>query len=597
MEEATASMPWWLWAAVVCAGAGVLFFLLWTNIYKHVICLKYLFCGWKAVVPIISALPAALGVFLLILVFAVMDGFVMKTREMTRGTLSDIIVDASLRGLPYYDEFIGRVEKLPGVERATPVIQTYAVCRIVSDETDLRVVRPCVLIGIRPADKVDMGRFLEYLQRQGPTHEADNLPPGMVLAPGPVASAKLLAIPAGMQAWREAKGLGARPGAIAGTGLVGRPMTELMRKELPLWIGTRILWWMATGVAAIVALFVWRAGRRRPGRAGWRAAATVCAAVVGLLACGGIVLEGICFGKTEPVAWKKVVDQPLLPYGQDLVAGTLPIRPSGAIDIGPGGIPMAQYQAFTLVDTFKSGYWESDSTNLYVDFDVAQRLAGMAAAPAEGDQEAQPARASQIQVKLNGTVAPDQVVQTIEEAWYGFLVARRAKDFPMPVVNTWETQQRTILGVVEMERNITVLMLGVMLIGFAILTALISYVMAYIKSRDVGILKALGASASGVGSLFLGYGFIIGLLGTAVGLVSALLMVHYIDAIEIYVNQFVGRSIFPRDVYYFDRIPTHLSATWAVAVSLAVLALSTLASMAGGLLAAMKQPVETLRYE
>jgi len=122
MEEATASMPWWLWAAVVCAGAGVLFFLLWTNIYKHVICLKYLFCGWKAVVPIISALPAALGVFLLILVFAVMDGFVMKTREMTRGTLSDIIVDASLRGLPYYDEFIGRVEKLPGVERATPVI-------------------------------------------------------------------------------------------------------------------------------------------------------------------------------------------------------------------------------------------------------------------------------------------------------------------------------------------------------------------------------------------------------------------------------------------------------------------------------------------
>jgi lipoprotein-releasing system permease protein len=154
-----------------------------------------------------------------------------------------------------------------------------------------------------------------------------------------------------------------------------------------------------------------------------------------------------------------------------------------------------------------------------------------------------------------------------------------------------------ILTVVEVERNITALMLGMMFLGFGILIALISYVMAYIKSRDVGILKALGARDAGVGSLFLGYGFIIGLIGTAIGLVGALLMLHYLDPIELWVNSTLGIDVFPREMYYFDHIPRHLSVPWCVGVSLAVLALSTLASMAGGLLAALKQPVEALRYE
>jgi lipoprotein-releasing system permease protein len=136
-----------------------------------------------------------------------------------------------------------------------------------------------------------------------------------------------------------------------------------------------------------------------------------------------------------------------------------------------------------------------------------------------------------------------------------------------------------------------------MFLGFGVLIALISYVMAYIKSRDVGILKALGAHDAGVGSLFLGYGFIIGLLGTAMGMTGALLMIHYLDPLELWVNQTLNIDVFPREMYYFEHIPRHLSGAWCVAVGGAVLALSTLASMAGGLLAALRQPVETLRYE
>jgi lipoprotein-releasing system permease protein len=175
--------------------------------------------------------------------------------------------------------------------------------------------------------------------------------------------------------------------------------------------------------------------------------------------------------------------------------------------------------------------------------------------------------------------------------------ARATGRLPAVTVKTWEEQQQMILTVVKIERNITALMLGLMFLGFAILTALISYVMAYIKQRDVGILKALGARDAGVGSLFLGSGFIIGLIGTAHGLALGLLVLKYLDDIEIWVNDVFQVNVFPREMYYFEHIPRHLAPEFAVLVCLSVLALATLASMAGGLLAALKQPVEALRYE
>ncbi len=606
-----AQWPGWLVPAAAAAVVALLAYVFLSGVYKPVICLKYLFGGWKAVVPIVSALPAALGVFLLIIVFAIMDGFVEKTREMIRGTLSDVIVDASLSGMPYYDEFIERIERMPDVQGATPVIQTYAICRIKPPGSELNLVRVCLLIGIRPAEKARMGRFLQYLQRQDPAPEGDAelaltrrlrpgdgsaLPPRLPRQP-PDDPGALLEVPEPVEAWREARGLPERPGAIAGTGLIGRPVSKEEARKLPAALGWRVLAWAAALASVFVALGVWRGSRRRPGRDGWALAAVVCEVAAAMMLVLAVGLHLAFRGKTDEVKWERTVDESLLLYGEDFVVTTIPIRPSGALELGPGGVPRPSYQQFVLVDRFKSGYWESDSTHVYVDFKVAQRMAGMAAVPPEGDRPGLPRRASQVQVRLRPGTDAEKVAKDIQAVWYGLLASKSPGDLPMVIFNTWETQQRTILGVVEMERNMTALMLGVMLIGFGILTALISYVMAFIKGRDVGIMKALGAGDAGVGSLFLGYGFLIGAMGVAVGLTLALLMIAHLDPIEAYVNHVLGQEVFPRDVYYFERIPRSLSPTWAAGVCAGVLALSTLASMAGGLLAALKQPVETLRYE
>ncbi len=583
MTDGAGELTVWILAGGAAALVAAFVFILTTHVYKHAICWRYLFGGWKAIVPIVSAMPAAVGVFLLIVVFAIMDGFVLETREMTRGTLADIIVDADLGGMPHYDEFVRRVEALEGVAQATPLIQTYAILRIKAPEEAAKpVVRTCLLLGVHPEEKAEMGRFLQYLERRRHALEEGY----------PVADpSDLFEVPPRVRTRREAEGRPLRPGCIAGLGLVGRPEPVHEMEQAPKALKTRVALWSATLVGAVVALAVWRAARRRPGRTGWRVAVGAALVVLTGLVGTVVAVEVSVSGETETFLRRTVQDIPIIEYGEDLTVATIPVRTSGAVETAAGGVPKVNARAVTLLDTLKSRYWEVDSTHLYVDFETAQEMAGM---NATGDV---PARVHQVQVKLTDPARAEELVPRITRAWYALVAEKRMAEFPMVAVNTWQTKQRMILGVVEMERNITALMLGVMFLGFAVLTSLISYVMAFIKSRDIGIMKALGASDPGVGSLFLGYGFVIGLLGTAAGLAAALAMIHWLDPIELYVNQMIGREVFPRTVYYFERIPRHLSATWAAGVCLAVLALSTLASAAGGLLAAMKQPVETLRYE
>ncbi len=652
---------------------GLVALVLSTPVYKHIMCMRYLFAGWKAVVPMVSALPAALGVFLLILVFAIMDGFALETREMTRGTLSDIIVDAQMEGMPYYDDFAKRVLAIPGVEAATPIIQTYAVVRVKPHRQEFyRVeniikptVRKCIVIGIRPGEKAKMGRFGQYLVREAlrnklageadlaidllgaKTPARDDLRRALRDVVRDIDKARLSALcspdeamlavepatecmeylekdlsPPPQTARRAAAGLRlmldrlksqevpaehlldvpaplrrpnapARTGCIAGVGVIGIPKAERATEMVESGAGRKVLAGFLAAAAAVATLLMWQAARRHSSRVGWRIAFAVA-----LVAAAGLAVVAVVAPVRETETERsQVVDFPLIDYGGDLVVSTIPVRESGAVETEAGGVPKVVSKALTLVDSFKSGYWEADSTHVYVDFATAQQMAGMEGQPAGPDGPAVPARASQIQVKIRDPAQGELLVARIRRAWDDFLEERPEIGIRQLTFNTWETQQKMILTVVEIERNVTALMLGAMFLGFGVLIGLISYVMAYIKSRDVGILKALGARDAGVGSLFLGYGFIIGVIGVAVGMTGALLMIHYLDPIEIWVNQTLGIDVFPREMYYFERIPRHVSVPWCIAVGGAVLALSTLASMAGGLLAALKQPVETLRYE
>jgi lipoprotein-releasing system permease protein len=164
-------------------------------------------------------------------------------------------------------------------------------------------------------------------------------------------------------------------------------------------------------------------------------------------------------------------------------------------------------------------------------------------------------------------------------------------------VRTWEKVQGPLLAAVAIEQSILNMLLFfiIAVAGFGIL-AIFSMIVVE-KTRDIGILKALGASTSGVRGIFLGYGLLLGMVGSGVGMAGGLLFVAYINEIEKVLSKVLGHKVFDDSIYYFNEIPT-LVSPWTVAwIVGGALFIAAAASVWPAQRAARLHPVRALRFE
>ena len=196
---------------------------------------------------------------------------------------------------------------------------------------------------------------------------------------------------------------------------------------------------------------------------------------------------------------------------------------------------------------------------------------------------------SAIQIKLNEGADLDEVRDR--------LLSRFPPDQYALNIRTWQDSQRPLLSAIQMELTILNILLFMIIAvaGFGILATFFMIVVE--KTRDIGILKALGAPSRGVMSIFLSYGMSLGLVGTGVGVVLGLLFVAYINKIAAVVGYVTGQEVFDPEFYYFSEIPTMVSPTMVVLVGMGAILIAVLASVLPALRAARLHPVEALRYE
>jgi lipoprotein-releasing system permease protein len=251
------------------------------------------------------------------------------------------------------------------------------------------------------------------------------------------------------------------------------------------------------------------------------------------------------------------------------------------------GTPDAARFAATVVDVFKSGMSEYDSTLVFCNLAQLQHARRMLIAPPQSEDDWRNGAVTSIQIKLKDYADAPLVVEKLR-------MGLPDGEFS---VKTWESKQGPLLQAVDVEAAIlnVLLFLIIAVAGFGILA--IFYMIVVEKTRDIGILKALGASSGGVMSIFLSYGLGLGLVGSGAGVILGLLFVRYINEIEDVVSWVTGHKVFDEAVYYFHEIPTSVHPGMVVWVSLGAIAIAVLASVLPARRASQLDPVRALRYE
>lgn len=247
-----------------------------------------------------------------------------------------------------------------------------------------------------------------------------------------------------------------------------------------------------------------------------------------------------------------------------------------------GAPPRPVYEICTVVDLYESKMHEYDSSFAFMPLGELQRIRGMIGPAGEPTVSA-------IQIRLRPDANLDEIKQKLEAAF-------PADIYPY-YIQSWKDTQKPLLAAVEMEITILniLLFLIIAVAGFGILATFFMIVVE--KTRDIGILKALGAPSQGVMSIFLSYGFSLGVVGSGVGIVLGLLFVRNLNGIARLVERMTGREVFDPTIYYFSEIPTIIDPATVTWVAIGAVMIAVMASVLPALRAARMHPVEALRYE
>ncbi len=246
------------------------------------------------------------------------------------------------------------------------------------------------------------------------------------------------------------------------------------------------------------------------------------------------------------------------------------ITTAGGADLKP------VWGTFLVSDYLKTEMSEYDQSFVYVPLAQLQKIRGM------GD------RCTALQIKLKDYAKDKEAVKDELSRLFPY---RDAK------VATWEEHQGPLLAAIDVERGILNLLLFMIVgvAGFSIL-AIFTMIVAE-KFRDIGVLKSLGASSRGVLTIFLGYGLLLGVVGSAAGTAAGLLITENINAIEKFLTGLTGAALFPRDIYYFKDIPTNVDPLSVALVNVGATTIAVVFSLLPAWRAARLHPVRALRFE
>jgi lipoprotein-releasing system permease protein len=507
--------------------------------YKLHLILKYL---RKRRIAWVSLVAVMLCTLMVLVVYSVMDGWLRMFEQSFHGLTGDVVVDAnSLTGFSHYEEMINRLEKLDCVDAAVPTIKTFALINIANRKS----------VGVQvmglPIEKIGrVNRLPQSLWRGYNQLVEESQKPG--LSP------------------EERKRLRDEAEQRVKAPSFDKPLPpEDYRRSIK-----------------------WEKGKGRD-PATWPG-----------MICGAGVLN---IGRDRS---GDVVGRGDFLYQLPVKLTVLPISP----DYMSVDLKDKKERNFWIVDDSRTQIWQYDSTYVYVPFEELQSDLDMQAKTVTdretGKEVVLPARATDIHIAVKPAwkegaklrEARGQIAQVV----YGVLEEKRAAGLTPynvddPEVQTWRESQRLWLDAVENEKLLTVFLFSIISVVAIFLIFCIFFMIVAEKTKDIGIIKSVGATAGGVAGIFLGYGMAIGVVGGGLGLLGGFLIVRYINEIHTAMGKFLGIQVWNPEVYLFDKIPNQINPRDAAVVAGIAIVASVVGALLPAIRAATMNPVEALRWE
>ena len=259
-------------------------------------------------------------------------------------------------------------------------------------------------------------------------------------------------------------------------------------------------------------------------------------------------------------------------FGLDVGSKITLVSPDGAVTAF-GTVP--RVRAYRVVAIFQAGMNEYDSTYTFLPLQAAQVYFQ------------KPDAVTQIEVM----VADPQHVSTVTREVRDALQGQGLRIFD------WTQSNDSFFAAVTVEQNVMFLILTLIIIvaAFNVVSSLI--MMVKDKTRDIAVLRTLGAGRGAIMRIFLMCGAFVGVTGTIVGTLIGVVFCLNIERIRQALQSLTGTTLFDPTVYYLEHLPAKLDLVTVSQVVLMALVLSLLATLYPSWRAARTDPVEALRHE
>ncbi len=513
------------------------------RVYQTLLTRRYL---TTKIMPLLASLGVGLSTAMVLITWSVMGGFLKTLSESGRSLIGDVRIAWPNTGFPHYQDLIDRLEAEGDIRAATPVIDSFGAIRLPDGRTEG--------VQIRGIDGPSFARVTTFADTLWWKPLAEPLPRDKEKMDPRLRARAAGDIPPG---WKDLEHNGltlSRPDF-----LTGEPEAA-----------------MVLGIG--VTMF------NRRERGGYYSPLMIPEQ-----------------GANGEVTY---LDQ-FLPINGELVLRVFPLdsqgRPRDSVA-----------RLMPIANEFETGLFDIDRSNVLVRLDALQQMLSMGEGkrlsaeydPSSGDPLppliVDPARVTTVLVRHAEDDGDVLALRELCKRVYAEFASDHKGEVPaaeLMLIETWEQANATMIAAIKKETMLVLFIFTFISMTAVFLVVSIFWSMISEKTRDIGVLRAIGAGRSGIACVWLAYGSAIGAIGSALGGVIAYSVVSNINAIHDWMGESLGLYVWDPSVYVFKSIPDEIDPVHAAYV----LAGGVLSCLVGALVPAVRaawmDPVRALRFE